>query len=96
MRALWEALPRAGRIGAVVALAATLPLAPFLWYAGVALANGAAQFAQPIVGEGASIAVAIMAFGAYVGLLVVILGGLGASVGLVAVFFRKRFSGGGA
>jgi uncharacterized membrane protein len=96
MRDLWKALPRFGRLGAVIALAAALPLVPFLWYAGIAVANGTAQFAQPFVGEGASIGVAILAFGVYVGLLVGVLGVVGVSAGLVLGFIRKRFSGGGA
>ncbi len=96
MREFWQSLPRSGRIGIGVALAAAALLGPFLMYAGIAVMNAAAQFAQPVVGEGASITVAILAFALYVGLLVSVVSLVGASAGLLVGFVRRRASGRGA
>jgi hypothetical protein len=43
---------RATRIGALVGVGVVMPVAPFLAYAGVALANASAAFIQHSAGEG--------------------------------------------
>ena len=82
-REIWAGLPRAGRVGAIVALVAVLPLAPFLAYAGTAIMNIAAQHAQNVVGEGPSVMVAVLTFGAYAGLVFSVVFIVGAFLGIM-------------
>jgi hypothetical protein len=72
---------QARRIGVAVALAPVVALAPFLVYAGIAIAYGTAEWIQPMIGESLATLAGDLLFVVYLAAIFGIPASLGGLVG---------------